>query len=388
MRTAIFQEEEYGLGIYPKRGLVLVRGENAKVWDSTGRCYLDCIAGHGSANIGHARPEVAAAVAEQARRLVACSNSFYNEVRGLFLERLAAVAPAGLTRIFLCNSGTEAVEAALKIARFATGRHEMVAAFRGFHGRTLGALSVTQQPAYREGFGPLLEGVTFVPFNQPERLRAAVTERTAAVILEAVQGEGGVHPATPEFLQSAAQACRANGAKLILDEVQTGFGRTGRWFALQHFGLQPDLVCTAKSVAGGLPSGAVFCRRDTVLPPGKHGTTFGGNPLSCAVGVAALEVMHKEDLPRQAEEKGRYLGDRLARLSSPRIREIRRSGLMIGIELGEKAKVYIHRLQEEGVLVLPAGPTVIRLLPPLTIGYAELDEIIGMLARVLEVPRA
>jgi acetylornithine/LysW-gamma-L-lysine aminotransferase len=377
------QESTCALGVYSRRGIVLVRGKNAHVWDDQGRMYIDCVAGHGSANIGHGNSMVAEAVAAQACRLLACSNIFYNDVRGEYLERLMSVAPPEVCRAFLCNSGAEAVEAALKFARHVTGRIDIVSTFRAFHGRTLGALSTTHNPVYREGFGPLLPGVIFTPYNNCAELERVVSDTTAAVILEIVQGEGGVHVGTQEYLDTASRLCRKHGALLIVDEVQTGFGRTGKMFALEHFGMQPDMVCLAKSIAGGLPMGAVLCSDRIRIPSGSHGTTFGGNPLCCAAALATLNYILSEDLPQKAAEKGRYLGERLALLESSRIREIRRLGLMVGIDLREKVKPYLDKLQEAGVLALPAGPTVLRLLPPLTIGIAELDEVVASIRQIL-----
>lgn len=376
-------EESRALDVYARRGITLVRGENAFVWDDRGNRYIDCVAGHGSANIGHANPRVAAAVATQALRFTACSNVFYNDVRSEYLDLLLSVAPPPLDRAFLCNSGAEAVEAAVKFARHITGRTEVISTFRAFHGRTLGALSATHNPAYRENVGPLPAGVTFVPYNDPAAIATAVTDATAAVILEVVQGEGGVHIGTREFLAAAQRTCRAHGALLIVDEVQTGFGRTGKMFAFEHAGLEPDLVCLAKSMAGGLPMGAVLCARGITVTPGLHGTTFGGNPVCCAAARATMEFILETGLVEGAAEKGEYLGAQLAAMAAPRIREVRRLGLMVGIDLREKAKPFLDRLQSAGVLAMPAGPTVVRLLPPLTIGYAELDQVAAALRRVL-----
>lgn len=383
MSDIIQQESTCGLGVYSRRGIALVRGDNARVWDDQGRTYIDCVAGHGSANIGHGNRMVAEAVAAQAGRLLACSNIFYNDVRAEYLERLISVAPPGVRRAFLCNSGAEAVEAALKFARHVTGRIDIVSTFRAFHGRTLGALSTTHNPVYRDGFGPLLPGVIFTPYNNSAELEHVVSDTTAAVILEVVQGEGGVHVGTQEFLDTTSRLCRKHGALLVVDEVQTGFGRTGRLFALEHFGVEPDMVCLAKSIAGGLPMGAVLCSDRISIPSGSHGTTFGGNPLCCAAATATLNYILSEDLPQKAAEKGRYLGERLARLESSRIREIRRLGLMVGIDLREKVKPYLEKLQEVGVLALPAGPTVLRLLPPLTIDIADLDLVVESIQSIL-----
>jgi LysW-gamma-L-lysine/LysW-L-ornithine aminotransferase len=375
--------EDRALGVYARRGITLVRGENAFVWDDRGNRYIDCIAGHGSANIGHANLRVAAAVAAQASRLTACSNVFFNDRRSAYLDLLVGVAPPPLSKAFLCNSGAEAIEAAIKFARHGTGRTEIVSTFRAFHGRTLGALSLTHNPAYRERVGPLPEGVAFVPYNDEDAIARAVTDATAAVVLEIVQGEGGVHVGTPEFLAAAQDSCRDHGALLIIDEVQTGFGRTGKMFALEHEGLEPDMVCLAKSMAGGLPMGGLLCSDRIAVTQGLHGTTFGGNPVSCAAAQATLEFILETDLPREASAKGEYLGGLLAEIRSPRIREIRRRGLMIGVDLREKAKPVLDRLQAAGVLAMPAGPTVVRMLPPLTIGYPELERCAGTLREVL-----
>jgi predicted acetylornithine/succinylornithine family transaminase len=383
MNSTIQQEDTHALGVYTRRGLVLVHGEKASVWDDQGREYIDCVGGHGSANIGHGNMAVAEAVASQAARFIACSNVYYNDMRGRYLELLLSVAPASLRHAFLCNSGTEAIEAALKFARYVTGRTEVISTYRAFHGRTLGALSMTHNPAYRNGFGPMVPGVVFVPYNDPGTIAATITENTAAVILEIVQGEGGVHVAKSEFIESADRACREHGALLIIDEVQTGFGRTGRLFASEHFDLKPDLLCLAKSIAGGLPMGAVLCSDKITMPSGAHGSTFGGNPLCCAAAHATLQYILSENLTKAAEEKGEYLGGLLSRVQSPRIREIRRFGLMVGIDLREKVKPFLERLQDAGVLALPAGPTVLRLLPPLTITYPQLDTVAETIGRIL-----
>ena len=377
-------EARYTSGVYAKRGLTIVRGEGALLFDEQGQAYIDCVGAQGAANLGHAHPAVAAAIAEQARTLISCPESFYNDRRARLLERLVALAPPGMERVFLCNSGTEAVEAAIKFARYATGRSGIVAAMRGFHGRTLGALSATWNKKYRQPFQPLVPGFTHVPYNNLPRLEQAVDENTAAVLLEVVQGEGGVHPGSAAFLLGAQQLCRERGALLVIDEVQTGFGRTGRMFALEHHGLQPDLCTLAKSMGGGVPLGAVLIgERVGKLPPGIHGSTFGGNPLSAAAGLAALEVLVEEDLPGRAAELGAYLIERLSGLESPLVREVRGMGLMIGIEIRKKVAPYLQALAGRGVLALPAGMTVIRLLPPLVITREQVDQVVEALAEVL-----
>ncbi|MGB9639515.1 MAG: aspartate aminotransferase family protein, partial [Anaerolineales bacterium] len=316
---------------------------------------------------------------------ITCPEMFYNDQRAAVQERLCQLA--NMQRVYLCNSGTEAVEAALKFARATTGRKNIVAAMRAFHGRTMGALSATHNKKYREPFEPLVPGFTHVPYNNLDKLSEAVNQDTAAVILEVVQGEGGVYPATAEFLLGAQALCREKGALLIIDEVQTGFGRTGRLFAFQRYGLEPDLVSVGKSIAGGLPMGAtLISERVGALGVGWHGSTFGGNPLACAASLAALEVIEEEKLPERAEQLGTQFRERLNAISSPLIREVRGLGLMIGIELKQKVAPYIQAMTDEGILVLNAGMNVIRLLPPLVIQPEQLDRVAQALERVLTQP--
>ena len=376
-------QRRYEFDVYPKRDVVLVRGQGARVWDDAGREYIDCAAGHGVASLGHCHPKVAEAVAEQARRLLTCPGIFYNDVKARLLERLVGIAPGGLTRAYLCNSGAETIEAAIKFARFTTGKHELVCAMRGFHGRTMGALSATFTREYREPFVPVVEGFRFAPFNNFAKLEAQVGDDTAAVLLEVVQGEGGVNLGKAEFFSQVGELCRERGVLLVIDEVQTGFCRTGKMFACEHFGLEPDILCLAKAMAGGLPMGAVLCSDKVTPPVGRHGSTFGGNPLACAASLAAIDAMVEERLDLAAAEKGAYLRERLEASELPKVRELRQLGLMIGIELKEKSQPYLVRLMERGVLALPAGATVVRLLPPLTITHAELDTVAEALTEVL-----
>jgi acetylornithine/LysW-gamma-L-lysine aminotransferase len=378
-------ETKHSAGTYAKQPLVIVRGQGASLFDADGNEYLDCSSGHGVANLGHANPKVAEAVYRQASTLITLFETFPNDKRAELMKKLTSLID-GLDRVFLCNSGTETVEAALKFARISTGRKNIVAAMRAFHGRTYGSLSATFNKKYREGFEPLVPGFSHVAFNNIEALDQAVTDETAAVILEVVQGEGGVYPATEEYLRAARRICDERGALLIVDEIQTGFGRTGMMFAIEHFGITPDLLCCAKSLAGGVPMGAVLIGNKVQnLTPGVHGSTFGGNPLSCAAAVAALGVIEEENLPRQALVKGAYLRDKLRRIESPNIREVRGMGLMVGIELKQKVAPYIKALQERRIIALNAGMTVIRLLPPLVISYQQIDHLVEVLTEVLAV---
>jgi acetylornithine/LysW-gamma-L-lysine aminotransferase len=376
-------ETKHSAGTYAKQPLVIVRGQGASLFDADGEEYLDCSSGHGVANLGHAHPKVAEAIYKQASTLITLFESFPNDKRAELMEKLTSLVD-GLDRVFLCNSGTETVEAAFKFARISTGRKNIVAAMRAFHGRTYGSLSATFNKKYRDGFEPLVPGFSHVAYNNIEALEKAVNEETAAVILEVVQGEGGVYPATAEYMQAARRICDEHGALLIVDEIQTGFGRTGMMFAIQHFGVTPDMLTCAKSLAGGVPMGAVLIGpKIKNLTPGVHGSTFGGNPLSCAAAVAALCVAEEEGLPRQALVKGAYLRDRLRQIESPNIREVRGIGLMVGIEMKQKVAPYIKALQDKHIIALNAGMTVIRLLPPLVISYGQIDHLVDVLAEVL-----
>lgn len=376
-------ETKHSAGTYAKQPLVIVRGQGASLFDADGNEYLDCTSGHGVANLGHANQKVADAIYKQASTLITLFESFPNDKRAEVMQKLTSLVD-GLDRVFLCNSGTEAVEASFKFARISTGRTNIVAAMRAFHGRTYGSLSATFNKKYREGFEPLVPGFSHVAYNNVEALDKAVNEETAAVILEVVQGEGGVYPASVEYIQAARRICDERGALLIVDEIQTGFGRTGMMFAIQHFDMIPDILTCAKSIAGGVPMGAVLIGHAVRnLTPGVHGSTFGGNPLSCAAAIAAMSVIEEEDLARQALVKGAYLRDRLREIESPNIREVRGMGLMVGIELKEKVAPYIKELQERNILALNAGMTVIRLLPPLVITYEQIDHLVNVLTEVL-----
>ena len=409
-RHLLTLEHQYDSGVYTKHDVVITRGLGATVWDSEGVEYVDCVGGYGVANIGHGNPDVVRAIQEQAEKLIVLPQSLPSDVRAEFLEELVGVLPKGLNRVFLCNSGTEAVEAAKKFAITATGRYGFVSMKRGFSGRTLGALALTHEPKYREPFGIAVdnEHVSFVGYGNIQELEAAVTDQTAAVILEPVQGEGGVRPADLEFIRAARRVTREKGALLIMDEIQTGFCRTGKMFALEHFcdtecqdadGMRcgcvvaseclvvPDGITLAKAMAGGVPIGAFAMTAEVAdkMPKGGHGTTFGGNPLAMAAGLAAIRFMKREKLAEQAQEKGAYFMKRLREIGSSKIREVRGMGLMIGVELKEKSAPYIHALEhDEQILSLQATPLVVRFLPPIVISYEQIDRTVDAFARVLE----
>ncbi|MDK1028141.1 MAG: aspartate aminotransferase family protein [Anaerolineae bacterium] len=376
-------ESKHTSGLYKKQPFVIVRGEAALLFDMEGNSYLDCTSGHGVANLGHAHPKIAEALAKQSTKLITLFETFPNDQRAMLMSKITSLVP-DLERVFFCNSGTEAVEAALKFSRLSTGRSGIIASMRGFHGRTMGALSATWNKHYREAFEPLVPEYSHVPFNNIDRLDGAVTDQTAAVLLEVVQGEGGIYLANPEYLEAARRFCTERGTLLIFDEIQTGFCRTGKMFAFQHYDITPDMICVAKSLAGGVPIGAVLIGPSVQgFSVGLHGSTFGGNPLACAAANAALQVMEDEDLARQAEEKGEYLMDKLNELNTPIIREIRGLGLMIGIELKQKVAPFMKALQDRRILALNAGLSIIRLLPPLVITYEQIDMLVDALSDVL-----
>jgi acetylornithine/succinyldiaminopimelate/putrescine aminotransferase len=285
--------------------------------------------------------------------------------------------------VFFCNSGTESVEAALKLARLATGRSGVLSFKRSFHGRTFGALSASFQPKQHEMFAPLLPGARFAPFNDVDSLGPALTEDVGCVLLELVQGEGGVHVAEASFVREVARLCAERGILLAVDEVQTGFGRTGRLFACEHYGLEPDLLCLAKSIAGGFPMGALLVSERIRAVVGSHGSTFGGNPVACAIANRVLDCLLEERLPERALEEGSRWLLRLRGIESPVVEEVRGLGLLVGIQLRERAQPYIETLAREGVLALAAGPKVIRLLPPLIIETRDLETVAETLERVL-----
>jgi acetylornithine/LysW-gamma-L-lysine aminotransferase len=368
----------------PKRAPTFVRGSVATLWDEAGTEYIDCGASFGVGNLGHCHPSIVDAITAQARELIHVGPTFGTDAKALFTEKLLSVAPRNLRRVFLSNSGSEAVEAAIKFARAATGRRKVVAAMRGFHGRTMGALSATWRREFREPFEPLVPGFEHVPFNDVEALRKAVDGDTAAVILEAVQGEGGVHVASPEYLPAAREICDGAGALLILDEVQTGMGRTGRMFAVERWGVEPDLLTLAKSLAGGVPIGATLATEAVEERfQGSHNSTFGGNALACAAGTAAIDVTLRERLWERAERLGTEAIEELRGLESPSVREVRGLGLMIGIELRGKAAPVLQAMQDERVIAIGGGSSVVRLLPPLVIPEAQWSFAIDALGRAL-----
>lgn len=383
--SIIEQENQYSSGVYAKRPVAIVRGEGAHIWDDEGREYIDCVGGIGVASIGHCHPDVVAAIREQSERIITCPELFYNDVRAQLMEKLAKITPGSVNRFFLANSGTEAVEGALKFARLATQKTDFIAFQRAFHGRTMGALTATHKKDYRDPFQPLLEGMTHVAGGDIEAFSAAITDQTAAVLFEPIQGEGGVRPIDPGFAGEMVALCRERGVLIIADEVQTGFGRTGKWFACEHYDIDPDILCMAKALGGGVPIGAVgLSSRIDVIPKSVHGSTFGGNPLSAAAALATINAIERDDLVKQAEEKGAYFVEQLRAIESKKVREVRGAGLMIGLELKGKVQTPLRLLQEKhGICALLAGATVIRFLPPLTIEKEDIDRVVAAVRSII-----
>jgi len=377
-------DNQHGPGLW-KPDVALVRGEGVRVWDADGREYLDCLAGIAVASLGHSHPRLVRAISEQAQKLIVFGQNIGSDTRSRFLEKLFTFVPAPLTRAFMASSGSEVNEAAMKWARVATGRPKFVAAKRGFSGRTMGVLGLTWEPGYREPFGPLGVEVEHITYNSVTELEAAVDERTAAVFVEPIQGEGGMNAASPGFLQEARRLTRERGALLVFDEIQSGAGRTGRFLASEWYDVQPDMATLAKGLAGGVPIGALLMTDEVAgaMPTGGHGSTFGGNPLASAAALAVLEEIEESDLLSHVRRVGELLQTGLAGIGGPLVREVRGRGLMVGVELAEKAGPYITRLREAGVLTIAAGSHVIRFVPPLIISEREVEEVVERAAGVL-----
>ena len=375
-------EQKYEMNLYPKRGIALARGEGEFVWDSDGKRYIDCTTGVGVAILGHAHPAVVGAVERQANTLMTCYQPFFHEERGK-LERGLAGLFGGNARVMLSNSGTEAMEAAIKLARRHTGRKGFVAAMNAFHGRSTGALSLTYKEKYRAPFEPLLSPVTRVRFNDSEALKSAVTNETAALVLETIQGEGGVRPASTEYIRAARDICTDRGALFVLDEIQTGCGRTGKFFSFEHFGVQPDIACLAKGLGGGVPIGATIARQEVAsFTPLEHGSTFGGNPLASAAANAVLQTIEREGLLAKVSENGAHFMQKLQAVleAKAQLREIRGMGMMVAVELKVPSKEPLSSMAQGGVLALPAGEQVVRFLPPFIISRSSIDAAAEALA--------
>lgn len=377
---------------YARWPVHIVRGEGSYVWDDQGRRYLDFISGIAVTSLGHAPAAVKDRLKKQLDTLWHCSNLFHIPVQEELADKLAQVS--GMDRVFFCNSGAEANEGAIKLARryahkvLNSERYEIISFQHSFHGRTLATLTATGQEKVKDGFQPLPAGFVSVPYNDLDAFKQAINENTCAVLLELVQGEGGVHPADPSWIQEVARVCQENGLLLMVDEIQTGIGRTGTWFAYQQYGIQPDVVTAAKGLGSGFPVGAVLAVEKVAeaFSPGSHGTTFGGNPLAMAAGLATLETMESESLLDRVNEMGEYLLGKLQQLaqSSPLVVQARGKGLLLGLELTVPAEKVYTAAREKGLLVLGAGPQVLRILPSFIVTKEEIDTAVEVLGDVLE----
>ncbi len=375
---------------YARWPIALVRGKGSRVRDDAGREYLDFVSGIAVNTLGHAHPELVRAICEQAHTMLHCSNLFQIPLQEELARRLAELA--GLERVFFCNSGAEANEAAIKLARKywhdrGSPRRTIITAVRSFHGRTLNTLTATGQDKVKSGFDPLPPGFAHVPFGDIAALARAVGSQTAAVMLEPIQGEGGVHPADPAYLRAVRKLCKDAGILLMLDEVQTGIGRTGAMFAFEHAGIRPDVLTLAKGLGGGVPVGAMLARGDVAgaLGPGTHGSTFGGNPLACRAALTVLDVIARESLLENVREQGArlMLGLKTLARTHPVIVDVRGEGLLIGAELAVDVADMIARCREAGLLLLSAGPRVLRFLPPLNVTAADIDQALTVLGDCL-----
>lgn len=358
-------------------GLALVKGRGTKVWDADNRCYLDFLSGIAVTTLGHGHPRLLRAIQQQSRKLMHVSNLFHNEMQPLLAEALSRKSMGG--KCFFCNSGAEANEALIKLARLwghEQGRYEIITMRNSFHGRTLATLTATGQDKVKKGFDPLPAGFVYADFNDLDSVRKAMTEKTVAVMVEAIQGEGGVRPARPDFIKGLQALCRQKDVLLFFDEVQCGIGRTGKWFGYQRYGVEPDAISCAKGLGGGFPIGAIVTspRLADVMQMGSHATTFGGTPLACAAALAVLQTIEADGLLENAARMGDLFMEKLKQVAAKHafIREVRGAGLMIGLVLNQPAKPLEIWLQREGVLSLATAESVLRFLPPLTVSAAEI----------------
>ena len=380
-------ENRYLANVFSKKPIVLTRGKGALVWDINGKEYVDCSTSYGVALLGHCHPKVVAAVQAQVEQLITCHSCYYNDKRAEFIQKLVKITPKGLDKAFLSNSGAESIECAIKLARKFTGKPEIIALMGAFHGKTMGALSATWDKKYRDPFMPLVPEIKHAAPDNADKIREAVTDKTAAVLMEPIRGEGGVRVPPEGYLQEVRQICDEKNVLLIFDEVQTSFGRTGKLFGCQNWNITPDVMCLAKPFAGGLPIGITVAKENIMasLKIGEHSTTFSGSPLVCAAGCAAIDALIEDNLTEHALEMGKYFKAGLYALMAKHkiVKEVRGLGLMLGMELRFDVHNVILKSADRGVLVLDAGRTVVRLLPPLVINKKQIDRAINVLDEVL-----
>ena len=380
------KEQRYLMQTYRRPSIVIKGGKGAIVSDFFGNEYIDCVGGIAVNAVGYCHPEVVNAIKEQAEKLIHVSNLYYTEPQVKLAEKLTELS--GMNKVFFCNSGAESIEAALKLAHKVTGRHKFIAAEGSFHGRTLGSLSVTFGTKFRSAFEPLLlKWVKFVRYNDVEAIRKEIDEETAAVILEPIQGESGVRVPSEGYVKAVREICTEKDVLLILDEIQTGFGRTGRWFGKDHDGVEPDIMTVAKALGAGFPIGALLAQEGLEFQAGEHASTFGGNPLACATALASIRVIEVERLVERSRELGEYFMAEVhgenGLVSNPHVKEIRGKGLMIGIELTKFCGEIVEKALERRILINCTADNVIRLVPPLVIRKEDLDKVISVLAEII-----
>jgi acetylornithine/LysW-gamma-L-lysine aminotransferase len=384
-------EDQFMGNIYQRFPVTVERGLGAHVWDVNGKEYIDCMGGYGVALVGHCNPRVVRALKAQLDKIITVHSSLYNKTREDFLERLVKIAPPGLRQVYLNNSGTEAVEAAIKFARKFTGKKGMVAMNGSYHGKSYGSLSVTFNPKYRKSFEPLLANVSFSPFGDIEALKSTINSDTGLVILEPIQGETGIHVAPDGFLQDVRKLCNEKGIVLIFDEIQSGLGRTGKMWASQHWETEPDIMCLAKGIAGGVPMGTTLLKPEILacIGKGEQSSTFGGNPLSCAAGIATIQALREDGLVENATKMGKIFREGLDRLKEKHkiIREIRGKGLMIGVEMKFEVKDILFDGIANNLLLLYSGKNILRLLPPLVISESDINKTLETLDLILTKER-
>ena len=386
-KTIIDIEARYLANVFSKKPVVITKGKGALLWDINGKEYVDCASSYGVALLGHCHPKVVEAVKAQVEQLITCHSCYYNDKRAEFTEKLVKITPKGLDKAFLSNSGAESVECAIKLARKATGKTEIIALMGAFHGKTMGALSATWDKKYREPFQPLIPDIKHVPPDNADKIREAITDKTAAVLMEPIRGEGGVRVPPDDYLKKVREICDEKGVLLMFDEVQTSFGRTGVLFGCQNWNVTPDVMCLAKPFAGGLPIGITVAKENIMssFKLGEHSTTFSGSPIVCAAGCAAIDALLEEKLVGKAEINGKYFKSQLVGLQEKYkiIKDVRGLGLMLGVELRYDVLNVILKALGKGLLVLDAGRTVVRLLPPLVIEKKQIDKAITVLDTVL-----
>lgn len=387
-QEVIAQEKEYVLPNYRRSPFVFTKGKGTKIWDINGRCYLDFFPGWGVSGLGHCPPAVTRAIQTQAKSILHVSNNYYHPLQARLAKRIIDSSFEG--KVFFANSGAEAVEAAIKLAR-AYGhpdRYEILSMERSFHGRTLAAVTLTGQAKYKEGFGPLPQGFKEVPFNNLEAVKSAIHPETIAIFIELIQGEGGIHVATAEFVRGLRKLCDEKKILLVFDEVQTGVGRTGKLFCFEHYGVMPDVMTLAKALGGGVPIGAMVVRKGftELLGPGRHAATFGGSPLVCRASLAVFETIQKEKLLTHVTKMGEFLFEALREFQKKYslIKEVRGKGFMIGMELNQDGKTFIDKCIERGLLLNCTQERVIRIMPPLNVSKKEIGQALGILEGVLK----